>query len=157
MNKIPMTHLGFKRLECELKNLKSIKRPSIINAIASARALGDLSENAEYQAAREKQGFIEGRIAELENKLSRANVIDVSKITGKTVKFGAIVSILDEKINLETTYQIVGEDEADMKKKQLSLSAPLSRALIGKKVGEVVEFNSPGGCKSYKIISIIYK
>lgn len=157
MNKIPMTHLGFKRLEYELKNLKSIERPSIINAIASARALGDLSENAEYQAAREKQGFIEGRIAELESKLSRANVIDVSKITGKTVKFGAIVSILDEKTNLETTYQIVGEDEADMKKKQLSLSAPLSRALIGKKVGEVVEFNSPGGCKSYKIISIVYK
>jgi len=157
MNKIPMTHLGFKRLECELKNLKSTERPNIINAIASARALGDLSENAEYQAAREKQGFIEGRIAELESKLSRANVIDVSKITGKTVKFGAIVSILDEKTNLETTYQIVGEDEADMKKKQLSLSAPLSRALIGKKVGEVVEFNSPGGCKSYKIISIVYK
>lgn len=152
-----MTQPGFQRLEAELKNLKSVERPAVIDAIATARALGDLSENAEYHAAREKQGFIEGRIADLGNKLSRADVFDVTKMSGDTVKFGATVTVADENTDAETTYQIVGADEADMKKNQLSLSAPLSRALIGKQVGDSVEVSTPGGTKSYEIISVVYK
>ena len=157
MKKIPMTKLSFQSLENELKYLKSVERPSIINDIASARALGDLSENAEYHAAREKQGFIEARIGDLENKLSRAHVIDVSKLTGDFIKFGATVSIVDEITKIKRTYNIVGEDEADLKKNKLSLLAPMSRSLIGKKVGDFVEVNTPGGTKSYQIISLEYK
>ncbi|XP_022778898.1 uncharacterized protein LOC111320502, partial [Stylophora pistillata] len=139
MEKVPMTQPGFQRLEAELKNLKSVERPAIIDAIAIARALGDLSENAEYHAAREKQGFIEGRIAELESKLSRADVIDVTKMSGDIIKFGATVTVADEETDAETTYQIVGADEADLKNNKLSLSAPMSRALIGKQIGDSVE------------------
>ena len=157
MEKVPMTQPGFQRLEAELKNLKSVERPAIIDAIATARALGDLSENAEYHAAREKQGFIEGRIAELESKLSRADVIDVTKMSGDIIKFGATVTVADEETDAETTYQIVGADEADLKNNKLSLSAPMSRALIGKQIGDSVEVKSPGGIKSYEVVTVKYK
>ena len=157
MEKVPMTQPGFQRLEAELKNLKSVERPAIIEAIATARALGDLSENAEYHAAREKQGFIEGRIAELESKLSRADGIDVTKMSGDIIKFGATVTVADEETDAETTYQIVGADEADLKSNKLSLSAPMSRALIGKQIGDSVEVRSPGGTKSYEVVTVQYK
>jgi transcription elongation factor GreA len=157
MEKVPMTQPGFQRLEAELKNLKSVERPAVIDAIATARALGDLSENAEYHAAREKQGFIEGRIAELESKLSRADVIDVTKMSRGIIKFGATVTVADEETDAETTYQIVGADEADLKNNKLSLSAPMSRALIGKQIGDSVEVRSPGGTKSYEVVTVEYK
>jgi transcription elongation factor GreA len=154
MNKIPMTMEGFLRLEAELKHLKSTERPAVIRAIAEARDHGDLSENAEYHSARERQSFIEGRLAELEDKIARAEVIDVSKLSGRQVTFGAIVTIADEDTDEELTYQIVGQDEADIKEGRLSIVAPLARALIGKSVGDSAEVTTPGGAKSYEIVSV---
>src|SRR5882757_7132222 len=150
MNKIPMTVEGFNRLHEELKRLKSTDRPAIIRAIAEARTHGDLAENAEYHAARERQSFIEGRLAELEDKISRAEVIDVSKLSGRQVKFGATVTLVDEDTDEKAAYQIVGQDESDIKTKRLSITSPLARALIGKQVGETVEVSTPGGSKSYE-------
>lgn len=157
MSKIPMTGDGFTRLEEELKQLKTVERPAVIRAIAEAREHGDLSENAEYTAARERQSFIEGRVIELEDKISRAEIIDVSKLTGKHVKFGATVTLIDEDTDEKTVYQIVGEDEADIKSRRLSISAPLARALINKSVGESVEVTTPGGSKSYEIAKVQFK
>ena len=157
MDKIPMTMEGFSRLDAELKRLKTIERPEIIKQIAAARGHGDLSENAEYHAAREKQGFIEGRLAELEDKLRRAEVIDTSVLTGRDVKFGAKVRLADEDTDEKITYQIVGEDEADIKSGKLSITAPLARALIGKRAGDSVEVVTPAGSKSYEIISVRFK
>jgi len=157
MERVPMTAQGYARLEAELRNLKTVERSEVIKAIADARALGDLSENAEYHAAREKQGFIEGRITELESKLSRADVIDVTKLSGTTVRFGATVTLVDEDTDEESRYQIVGVDEADIKMGLLSFSAPLARALIGKSVGDSVEVLTPGGAKSYEILKVEFK
>ena len=157
MDKIPMTMEGFSRLDAELKRLKTIERPEVIKQIAAARGHGDLSENAEYHAAREKQGFIEGRLAELEDKLRRAEVIDTSVLTGRDVKFGAKVRLADEDTDEKITYQIVGEDEADIKSGKLSITAPLARALIGKRAGDSVEVVTPAGSKSYEIISVRFK
>ena len=157
MEKVPMTATGYARLETELRTLKSVERPAVIRAIAEAREHGDLSENAEYHAAREKQSFIEGRVAELEDKISRAEVIDVSKLTGDVVKFGATVTLADEDTDEETTYQIVGADEADVKGGLLSITSPLARALVGKKLGQSVEVNTPGGAKSYEIIAVDWR
>ena len=149
-----MTAGGYTRLEEELKHLKSVERPTIIKAIAEAREHGDLSENAEYHAARERQSFIEGRVLELEDRLSRAEVIDVSRLSGDAVKFGATVTLADEETDLESTYQIVGQDESDIKAGRLSITAPLARGLIGKAVGDTVEITTPNGSKSYEIVSI---
>src|SRR6516162_7539433 len=157
MDKIPMTAEGFARLQEEAKNLKTIERPAIIKAIAQARDHGDLSENAEYHAARERQSFIEGRLAELEDKISRAEVIDVSKLSGRQVKFGATVTLVDEDTDEKAAYQIVGQDESDIKTKRLSITSPLARALIGKQVGETVEVSTPGGSKSYEIVKVQFK
>ena len=154
MEKIPMTADGLARLEEELKTLKSIERPAVIRAIAEAREHGDLSENAEYHAARERQSFIEGRISELEDIVSRAQVIDISKLSGNVVRFGASVTLADEDSDEEVIYQIVGAHEADIKLGRLSVHAPLARALIGKTLGESVEVNSPGGSKSYEIVDV---
>jgi transcription elongation factor GreA len=154
MEKVPMTGEGFQALDDELKRLKSVERPSVIAAIAEARSHGDLSENAEYHAAKERQGWIEGRIAEIEDKISRAQVIDVSKLSGAAVKFGATVTVVDEDTEDEARYQIVGEHEADVKKGRLSLTSPLARTMIGKEPGEVVEVQTPGGTKSYEILKV---
>ena len=148
-----MTRAGFDALDEELKMLKSVERPSVIRAIAEARELGDLSENAEYHSAREKQSFIEGRIKELEGLLSLAEVIDPSKFSG-SIKFGATVTLVDEDTDEEKTYQIVGEAEADIEAGKLNMRSPLARALIGKDEGDSVEFNSPGGQRSYEILSV---
>jgi len=157
MNKIPMTMEGFLRLEAELKHRKTVERPAVIRAIAEARDHGDLSENAEYHAARERQSFIEGRVAELEDKIARAEVIDVSKLSGKQVTFGATVTIADEDTDEKLTYQIVGQDEADIKTGRLSIGAPLARALIGKSVGDSAEVMTPGGARSYEIVRIRFR
>jgi transcription elongation factor GreA len=157
MEKIPMTPDGLTRLESELRNLKSIERPAVIRAIAEARAHGDLSENAEYHAARERQSFIEGRVAELEDIISRAQVIDVSQLSGDTVRFGATVLLADEDTDDEITYKIVGAHEADIKKGLLSVHAPLARALIGKKLGNTVEVTTPSGSKSYEIVDVRFE
>lgn len=157
MSKIPMTAEGFTRLEEELKHLKSVERPAVIRAIAEAREHGDLSENAEYHAARERQSFIEGRLAELEDKIARAEVIDVTRLSGKAVKFGAVVTLLDEDTEEKTSYQIVGQDESDVKAKRLSITSPLARALIGKHVGDTIEVTTPGGSKSYEIVKIAFR
>lgn len=154
MEKVPMTAAGYQRLQEELKHLKSVARPDVIKAIAEAREHGDLSENAEYQAARERQSFIEGRVMELEDKIARAEVIDVAALAGDTVKFGATVTLADEDTDEEVTYQIVGADEADIKEGRLSITAPLARGLISKSVGDVVEVTIPAGSKSYEIIGI---
>jgi transcription elongation factor GreA len=154
MEKLPMTVAGYAALEAELKRRQREERPRIIQAIAEARSHGDLSENAEYHAAKESQSHNEGRIAELEDKLSRADVIDVSKLSGNTVKFGATVTLIDEDTEAEKRYQIVGDMEADVKSGKVSISSPISRALIGKKVGDSVEVNTPGGGKSYEIMKI---
>jgi transcription elongation factor GreA len=156
MEKVHMTPEGFKTLEDELKNLKFVERPAVVNAIAEARALGDLSENAEYQYAKNKQGFIEGRIKELESKLARAEVIDITKLTGTSVKFGSTVTICDINTNEEITYKIVGVDEADIKMKRLSIESPLARALIGKEVGDEIKLTTPSGKKEYEIVEIKY-
>lgn len=154
IEKVPMTLSGYERLEAELKNLKGVERPAVIKAIAEAREHGDLSENAEYHAARERQSFIEGRVMELEDKISRAEVIDVTKLTGNDIKFGATVRLADEDTDEEIVYQIVGQDEADIKKGLLSVGSPLARALIGKTAGDSVEFATPGGSKSYEVLNI---
>lgn len=150
-----MTRAGFTALDEELKILKSVERPAVIRAIAEAREHGDLSENAEYHAAREKQSFIEGRIKELEGMLSLADVIDPSKLSG-AIKFGATVTIVDEDSEEERTYQIVGEAEADIERGLLNIRSPLARALIGKEEGDSVEVKTPGGTKSYEILTIRY-
>ncbi|MGN6365437.1 transcription elongation factor GreA [Asticcacaulis taihuensis] len=154
MEKVPMTVAGYQVLDDELKRLKSIERPSVIAAISEARAHGDLSENAEYHAAKERQGWIEGQIAEIEDKISRAQVIDVSKLSGNKVKFGATVTVIDEDTEEEGRYQVVGDHEADVKSGKISLSSPLSRAMIGKEVGDVVEVQTPGGVKAYEILKV---
>ena len=149
-----MTAEGFQALDDELKRLKSIERPSVIAAIGEARAHGDLSENAEYHAAKERQGWIEGRIAEIEDKMARAQVIDVSKLSGAQVKFGATVSVVDEDTEEPARYQIVGEHEADVKRGRVSITSPIARAMIGKESGETVEVNTPGGVKAYEITKV---
>jgi transcription elongation factor GreA len=156
MNQIPMTAAGHSALDEEMKHLKSVERPEVIAAIAEAREHGDLSENAEYHAAKEKQGWIEGRLLELEDKLARAQIIDVSKLGGDTVKFGATVTVLDEDTEVEATYQVVGEDESDVKAGKISLTSPIARAMINKEVGDVVEVNAPGGLKSYEIMTVAW-
>jgi transcription elongation factor GreA len=154
MEKVPMTVGGYQVLDDELKRLKSIERPSVIAAISEAREHGDLSENAEYHAAKERQGWIEGQIADIEDKISRAQVIDVSKLSGSNIKFGATVTVIDEDTEEEGRYQVVGDHEADVKSGKISLSSPLSRAMIGKEVGDVVEVQTPGGVKAYEIIKV---
>ena len=154
MDKVPMTMQGHSALEAELKMRQQQERPRIIQAISEAREHGDLSENAEYHAAKEAQSHNEGRIAELEDRLSRADVIDVSKLSGDTVKFGATVTIVDEDTEEEKSYQIVGENEADVKGGKVSVTSPTARALIGKKVGDSIEVNTPGGGKSYEILKV---
>ena len=155
MDKFPMTRGGHAALETELKKLKSVERPSVIKAIAEARELGDLKENAEYHSAREKQGFIEGRIQELEAVLSLAEVIDPTKLSG-TVKFGATVTVVDEDTDEEKTWQIVGQHEASIERGLLNMSSPIARALIGKEEGDSVEVRTPGGEKSYEILKIAF-
>lgn len=157
MEKFPITAEGFKNMETELKKLKTVERPAVIEAIAEAREHGDLSENAEYHAAREQQSFIEGRIKELESSISRAQVIDPATLSGDTVKFSATVKIVDEDTDEETTYRIVSEYESDIKKGLLSLKAPLARALVGKSVGDSVEVKTPRGEKTYEILSVEFK
>jgi transcription elongation factor GreA len=153
MDKIPMTRAGFDALDEELKVLKSVERPAVIRAIAEAREHGDLSENAEYHAAREKQSFIEGRIKELEAMLSLAEVIDPTKLSG-SIKFGATVTLSDDDSGEEKTYQIVGEPEADLERGRLNIRSPLARALIGKDEGDSVEVRTPGGTRSYEVVSV---
>lgn len=156
MDKMPITVGGFERLQDELKHLKSHERPNVIKAIAEAREHGDLSENAEYHAARERQSFIEGRILELEDMVARADVIDPAKLSGNTIRFGAKVTLVDDDTDDEVTYQIVGQYESDIKGGMLSITAPLARALIGKSVGDSVDVNTPGGGKSYEILNVVY-
>lgn len=156
MEKFPMTPKGFAALNVELKQLKSVERPAIIKAIAEAREHGDLSENAEYHSAREKQSFIEGRIKELEGTIGLAEVIDPKTLSG-AVKFGATVTIVDEDTEEEKTYQIVGQTEADIENGLLNIKSPLARALIGKEEGDSVEVRTPGGVKDYEIVTITYK
>jgi len=157
MDKEPMTAAGYTRLEEELRRLKTEERPSVIKAIEEARAHGDLSENAEYHAAKERQAWIEGRLEEIEGKVSRAEVIDPSKLSGDTVMFGATVTVVDEDTDEESTYQIVGTEEADIKQGLLSVAAPLARALIAKSVGESVDVQTPKGPRSYEILSLKYE
>jgi len=156
MDRFPMTAAGYAALEEELKRRQQVERPRIIQAIAEARSHGDLSENAEYHAAKEAQAHNEGRVAELEDKLQRAEVIDVSKLTGKTIKFGATVTLVDEDTEEEKAYQIVGESEADVKSGKVSITSPIARALIGKTVGDSVEVNAPGGGKSYEVLNVTF-
>ena len=156
MNKIPMTVEGYAWLQDEAKRLKSVDRPAVIRAIAEARTHGDIAENAEYHAARERQSFLEGRLAELEDKIARAEVIDVSKLSGSAVKFGATVTLADEETDEEQTFRIVGEDEADISNGRLSVTSPLARALIGKGKGDSVEVSTPRGAKSYEIVTVAF-
>ncbi|WP_331255299.1 transcription elongation factor GreA [Candidatus Bealeia paramacronuclearis] len=158
MEKAPMTANGLQRLQDELHYLKSVERHAVIKAIADAREHGDLSENAEYHAAKDKQGFIEGRIQVLEDKISRAQVIDVASLSGQDVKFGATVKMVDDETGEEITYQIVGVDEADLKLGLISNTSPLARAIIGKSVGDTCEVSTPGrGMRSYEILEVVYK
>jgi transcription elongation factor GreA len=154
MEKVPMTAEGFQSLDDELKRLKTAERPTVIAAIAEARLHGDLSENAEYHAAKDRQGWIEGRIAEIEDRMARAQIIDVSKLSGAQVKFGATVSVVDEDTEESARYQIVGEHEADVRSGKISIASPIARAMIGKETGDVVEVNTPGGVKAYEILKI---
>ena len=156
MNKIPMTADGYNRLREELKRLKTVDRPAIIRAIAEARDHGDLAENAEYHSARDRQSFVEGRLAEIEDKIARAEVIDVSKLSGSVIKFGARVTLADEENDEEQTFQIVGEDEADISQGRLSVTSPLARALIGKRTGESVEVATPRGVKAYEVVTVAF-
>lgn len=156
MQKIPMTGEGYAALDAELRTLKTVERPSVIQAISEAREHGDLSENAEYHAAKEKQGFIEGRVAELEDKLARAQVIDTARLSGENIKFGATVSLVDEDTEDESRYKIVGEDEADVAQGKISITSPIARALIGKEPGDIAEVSAPGGVKSYEILKVEY-
>jgi transcription elongation factor GreA len=157
MDKVPMTHAGYVALETELKTRQQEERPRIIQAISDARSLGDLSENAEYHSAKEAQSHNEGRILELESLIGRADVIDIAKLTGKTVKFGATVKLLDEDTEQTKVYQIVGEMEADVRSGKVSITSPIARALIGKKVGDTVEVHTPGGGKSYEIVRVAFR
>ncbi len=152
-----MTAPGLHRLEEELRTLKSVERPAVIRAIAEARSHGDLSENAEYHAARERQSFIEGRIAELEEVIPSVEVIDPAMLSGENVKFGAFVRLVDEETDKEATYQIVGAYEADIKHARLSISSPLAKALIGKKVGDSISVPAPGGDRSYEILAVTFQ
>ena len=156
MQKVPMTKKGAERLQEELKNLKNVERPAVIAAIAEARGHGDLSENAEYHAAREKQSFIEGRIQELEYAVSCAEVIDTATLSGDNIVFGATVVLMDEETEAEQTYQIVGQYEADLERGLISIQSPLARALIGKSVGDSVDVASPKGARSYEILNVEY-
>lgn len=157
MNTIPITVKGAEKLKAELKNLKSVERPAVINAIAEARAQGDLSENAEYDAAKEKQGFIEGRIQEIEGKLSNAQIIDPSSLDAEgRVVFGATIKLEDLESGKEVSYQIVGDDEADIKLGLISVSSPIARALIGKYEGDVAEVQAPGGVREYEVLEVKY-
>jgi transcription elongation factor GreA len=157
MEKTPMTAEGHAILQDELRNLKTVERPTVIKAIAAAREHGDLSENAEYHAARERQSFIEGRIGELEDANKRAEIIDTSKLKGKTVRFGAKVKLADEDTGDEITYQLVGEFEADLKKKKISITSPLGKALIGREAKDSVEVQTPNGVRYYEIVSVRFK
>ena len=149
-----MTAEGYQALDDELKRLKTLERPTVIAAIAEARLHGDLSENAEYHAAKDRQGWIEGRIAVIEDQIARAQIIDVSKLSGEQVKFGATVSVVDEDTEEKARYQIVGEHEADVRSGKVSIASPIARAMIGKEKGDVVEVNTPGGVKAYEILKI---
>ena len=151
------TEDGLRKLQDEINFLKNVERPRISQMISEARDKGDLSENAEYHSAKEQQSLNEGRIAELEDKISRAEVIDVSKLSGSTIKFGATVKLIDDDTDEEKTYQIVGDSEADVKDGKVSISSPIARALIGKKTGDSIEVNTPGGGKSYEIIDVLYR
>jgi transcription elongation factor GreA len=157
MERVPMTANGYRMLEEELKHRQTIERPRIILAIQEARAHGDLSENAEYSSAKEAQSLNEGRIGELESLISRAEVIEVSKLSGSTIKFGATVTLVDDDTEEKKAYQIVGDVEADVKSGRISISSPIARALIGKKVGDTVEVNTPGGGKSYEVVEIAFR
>ena len=157
MDKIPMTAAGYTALEQELKQRQQVERPRIIQQISDARSHGDLSENAEYHAAKEQQSHNEGRIAELEDKLARAEVIDVSKLSGDTVKFGATVTLVDEDTEKKQVWQIVGETEADAKAGRISITSPLARALVGKKTGAQVEVVTPGGAKAYEVVKVEWR
>ncbi|GHD11556.1 transcription elongation factor GreA [Tianweitania populi] len=154
MNKVPMTGGGFEALKEELRWRQQDERPRIIEAISEARAHGDLSENAEYHSAKEAQSLNEGRVNELEDLIARAEVIDVSKLTGNTVKFGATVELVDEDTEEKKTYQIVGDQEADVKLGRISISSPIARALIGKKISDTIEVNAPGGARGYEIVNV---
>jgi len=157
MERIPMTADGYKALENEINHLKVVERPTVIRMIEEARAHGDLSENAEYHAAKERQAFIEGRMVELEDKLSRADIIDISKLSGSTVKFGATVTLIDEDTDTKVKYQLVGDLEANAKKGRISISSPIARALIGKTKGDTVEVTAPGGARSYEILKVEFR
>lgn len=157
MERIPMTAEGYKALEDEINHLKVVERPTVIRMIEEARAHGDLSENAEYHAAKERQAFIEGRVVELEDKLSRADIIDISKLSGSTVKFGATVTLIDEDSDAKVKYQLVGDLEANAKKGRISISSPIARALIGRAKGDTVEVAAPGGARSYEILKVEFR
>jgi transcription elongation factor GreA len=157
MDKIPMTAAGYTLLEQELKHCQQVERPRIIQQITDARSHGDLSENAEYHAAKESQSHNEGRIAELEDKLARAEVIDVSKLSGDTIKFGATVTLIDEDTDEKKIWQLVGEPEADAKKGKISITSPLARALLGKKKGSNIEVVAPGGAKAYEVVKVEWR
>src|SRR6202790_1181422 len=157
MDKIPMTGAGYSVLETELKHRQQIERPRIIQQITEARTHGDLSENAEYHAAKEMQSLNEGRIAEIEDKLARAEIIDVSKLSGETIKFGATVTLVDEDTSKKSVWQIVGEPKADAKKGKISITSPLARALVGKKKGAQVEVVTPGGAKAYGVMKVEWR
>jgi transcription elongation factor GreA len=156
VERFPISREGMNKLELELKNLRNVERVNVIKSIAEARAHGDLSENAEYHAAREKQGFIEAKIFELEDKISRAEIIDVTQVRGEEIKYGASIKLFDEDKNNEIIYKIVSEYEADVSKGLISITSPLAKALIGKKVNESLEFSTPKGIKYYQIISVDY-
>ena len=157
MEKVPMTAIGYAALEVELKQRQSVERPRIIEHIAEARSHGDLSENAEYHAAKEEQSHNEGRIAELEDKLARADIIDITKLSGDTVKFGATVTLIDEDTDKKAVWQIVGEPEADAKAGKISIASPLARALVGKKKGANVEVVTPGGAKAFEVVKVEWR
>ena len=154
MEKVPITNKGYAALEEELKHRQQVERPRIIQAISEARALGDLSENAEYHAAKEAQSLNEGRIMELESLIARAEIIDLTKLSGESIMFGATVKLVDEDTEEEKTYQIVGEPEADVRSGRVSITSPIARALMGKKVGDTVEVSTPGGGKSYEVVAV---
>ena len=157
MNKVPMTEAGYKNLQVELKKLVNTERPAIIAAIAEARGYGDLSENAEYQYAKEQQSLIETKISELENTIVQAEIIDISKLSGKEIMFGATVKIKDNETGEQSTYQIVGEYESDIENKKISINSPMARGLIGKSKNDVVEINSPKGIKFYTVVSVKFQ
>ena len=157
MNKVPMTLGGLKKMEAELNHLKTVERPAITEAIAVAREHGDLSENAEYSSAKEKQSFIEGRILELESKVSSAQIIDPTKLTGDRIVFGATVKVVDVDTDKEATYSLVGQDEADLEKGLISVTSPLGRALIGKRPGDEAAFSAPGGQRVYEVLDVKFK